>query len=159
MDNVFRIDLPPLRERRADIDPLAAHFLQPRHLTLDPAALRQLQRYHWPGNVRELINVLERAAIMTRGSLIGPQQLPADLLADTTAGHAPAPAIALDTEVLPQLPQAVAALEKTLISAALEKTGGNKSRAAKLLGISERSLWYKLGSHGDANQNDETGRS
>lgn len=146
--NVFRIDLPPLRERLEDIGLLAEYFLSTRHLTLASSALNLLKQYAWPGNVRELANVLERAAIMCRGDSIKPEHLPADL---TKALPASMPsAISPDeNEELPQLPDAVVALEKVLIQNALKRTQGNKSKAAKLLGISERSLWYKLGIYGN----------
>ncbi|MEY3747447.1 MAG: hypothetical protein RL194_906 [Pseudomonadota bacterium] len=149
--NVFRIDLPPLRERREDIGLLAAHFLQSRHLALADDALQTLQAYDWPGNVRELANVLERAAIMCGGDFIRKENLPADILAGSQQG-AVTPVMPQADAVLPTLPAAVEQLEKNLILAALERTGGNKSRAAKLLGISERSLWYKLGIYGNAEQ-------
>ncbi len=145
--NVFRIDLPPLRERLADVGPLARHFLQPRHLALSPAALHMLQQYRWPGNVRELANILERAAIMCSGDTITPQHLPADLVSRTPAAVQTGAEFG-QNETLPTLPDAVTVLEKTLIQSALKQTQGNKSKAAKLLGISERSLWYKLGIYG-----------
>ncbi len=153
--NVFRIDLPPLRERRDDIELLARHFLQSRHLQLDAAALQALQEYAWPGNVRELANILERAAIMCSGDTITLRQLPADLL-QKSADITPAPAGDSETE-LPKLPDAVTALEKSLIQAALMQTQGNKSKAAKLLGISERSLWYKLGTYSNVEAPTQTG--
>ncbi len=149
--NVFRIDLPPLRERRDDIALLTRHFLQPRHLELDGDALQALQQYRWPGNVRELVNVLERAAIMCGGGSIGLRHLPADLLQQTGSDTPPIPPADADA-TLPKLPEAVSALEKSLIEAALRQTQGNKSKAARLLGISERSLWYKLGTYGNADE-------
>jgi two-component system response regulator AtoC len=154
--NVFRIDLPPLRERRDDIELLARHFLQPRHLQLDAAALQALQEYAWPGNVRELANILERAAIMCSGDTITWRQLPADLLQKTADATPASPATDSEAE-LPKLPDAVTALEKSLIQAALMQTQGNKSKAAKLLGISERSLWYKLGTYSNVETPTQTG--
>lgn len=149
--NVFRIDLPPLRERRDDIALLTRHFLQPRHLELDGDALQALQQYRWPGNVRELVNVLERAAIMCSSGSIGLRHLPADLMQQTGIDTLPIPPADADA-TLPKLPEAVSALEKSLIEAALRQTQGNKSKAARLLGISERSLWYKLGTYGNADE-------
>ncbi len=149
--NVFRIDLPPLRERRDDIALLTRHFLQPRHLELDGDALQALQQYRWPGNVRELVNVLERAAIMCSSGSIGLRHLPADLMQQTGIVTLPIPPADADA-TLPKLPEAVSALEKSLIEAALRQTQGNKSKAARLLGISERSLWYKLGTYGNADE-------
>ncbi|MGZ8252400.1 MAG: AAA-type ATPase lid domain-containing protein, partial [Methylophilaceae bacterium] len=149
--NVFRLDLPPLRERGSDIALLAAHFLKRRNLILSDAAMLALQSYPWPGNVRELENVLERAAIVCGGQPISPQHLPADMLANTglaqanitTATTQQVQADALESNVL-SMPIAVETLERQLIDAALAQCNGNKSRAAKLLEISERSLWYKL---------------
>jgi len=108
--------------------------------------LRMLQSYRWPGNVRELENVLERAAIVCGGHTISPQHLPADMLSEnslanglTLTNHAPNQ----PTDSL-LLPEATQALEMQLITEALKQANGNKSRASKLLNISERTLWYKL---------------
>lgn len=144
--NVFRIDLPPLRDRLSDIGRLAAHFLKKRNISIDDNAMRMLQNYRWPGNVRELENVLERAAIVGGGQTISTQHLPADML---TGNHLAAEIMPMqNTEsqptAAPSLPEAVQALEIQLITAALQQAHGNKSRASKLLGVSERSLWYKL---------------
>ena len=78
--NVFRIDLPPLRDRLSDIEMLASHFLKKRNISIDDNAINLLQTYSWPGNVRELENVLERAAIVCGGHTIHIQHLPADIL-------------------------------------------------------------------------------
>ncbi|WP_395701211.1 sigma-54-dependent transcriptional regulator [Aquabacterium sp.] len=151
--NVFTIDLPPLRERRDDIPGLVAHFIAKhghRRVTpgeIDPQVLERLQGYAWPGNVRELENVIERALI-----LAGPGQLQlAHLRLDAAAAPAAAPAapVAADpgTQALPPpgpLNAAVEALEARLIERALQLSEGSKPRAAALLDISERALWYKL---------------
>lgn len=141
--NVFRIDLPALKTRQSDIEALAKHFLAKRHVDISAAAVSALQGYDWPGNVRELENVLERAAIISGNQTIMPQHLPAEMVALPVSGHQ---MNASANEVVSQfaLPDAVEALEKRLIAEALVATNGNKSRAAKLLEISERSLWYKL---------------
>lgn len=137
--NVFQLNAPPLRERHGDIALLAQHLLAKRGAILGQAALQQLQAYAWPGNVRELENVLERAAILCGGHTIMPQHLPADI-----AGYA-APAAAVSALDNPySIPAATAQLERSLISDALNASQGNKAKAAKLLAISERSLWYKL---------------
>ncbi len=139
--NVFRIDLPPLKARKADIEQLAKHFLAKRRVDISANAINTLLGYDWPGNVRELENVLERAAIISGNQVIMPHHLPIEM-------------VNADVRQLPEtsetpinnlaLPNAVEALEKQLILEALSATHGNKSRAAKLLEISERSLWYKL---------------
>jgi two-component system response regulator AtoC len=143
--NVFRIDLPPLRERTGDIPLLCAHFLKKRNAALASEALAVLQAYNWPGNVRELENVLERACIVSGGKTIDAQHLPADLTGSVTGS--PAAAAVAMSEGEPEglsLPPAIEALEIRMIARALEQCNGNKSKAARLLGISERSLWYKL---------------
>jgi two-component system response regulator AtoC len=144
--NVFRIDLPPLRDRLSDIKMLAVHFLKKRNVSIDERAAQQLENYAWPGNIRELENVLERAAIVCGGKTINPQNLPADMLAKNEATAQLMPTsnnLASQTQSL-SLPQAVQAVEMQLITEALKQSNDNKSRAAKLLEISERTLWYKL---------------
>lgn len=144
--NVFRIDLPPLRDRLSDIKLLAAHFLKKRNVSIDERAIQLLENYAWPGNIRELENVLERAAIVCGGKTINPQNLPADMLEknDATAQLMPNPNnLASQTQSL-SLPQAVQSIEMQLIAEALKQSNDNKSRAARLLDISERTLWYKL---------------
>lgn len=145
--NVFRIDLPPLRDRLDDIPILANHFLKKRNISLNDNAILQLQSYRWPGNVRELENVLERAAIVCSGHTITTQHLPADMLsASDNASARLTPTASAPTQLAESysLPEAVQAIEISLITKALKQTNNNKSRAAKLLEISERSLWYKL---------------
>ena len=139
--NVFRLDLPPLRERVEDIPMLAQHFVARRGIELAPDASDRLAAYRWPGNVRELENVLERAAIVCGGRTITAAHLPADISSPSPA------ALTTQTAVVPEtlsIPEATEALERQMIAAALRETGGNKSKAARLLDISERSLWYKL---------------
>lgn len=148
--NVFDIHLPPLRERREDIPQLARHFLARYGTQLGcwPMALTQeaeqmLLAYAWPGNVRELENMMERAAVLSRSSEVGAAHLPRDLAVT------PMPQLSgmagdedLDMEAR------VAALEIHLLEQALAKAGGNKAKAARLLKISERTLWYKLKKYG-----------
>lgn len=140
--NVFRIELPPLRDRSGDIALLASHFLGQRNQQLSDDALTILRSYDWPGNVRELENVLQRAAIVSGEPLIEPHHLPSDILSRvpsvSVTSHAQA-----DPDSL-SVPLAVEALEIRMIKAALERSKGNKSQAARLLEISERTLWYKL---------------
>jgi two-component system, NtrC family, response regulator AtoC len=142
--NVFQLNVAPLRERRMDIGLLAHYFLTKNHVFLAKSqvqisdeAMQKLQTYAWPGNVRELENVLERAAILANKQTILPQHLP---LNDV-------PATRMDIELQADslsVPVAIASIEKQLISRALAQTSGNKAQAAKLLEISERSLWNKL---------------
>jgi two-component system, NtrC family, response regulator AtoC len=137
--NVFQINAPALREREGDVALLAEFLLSKRGAKLHPLALQSLQRYRWPGNVRELENVLERAAILAGNQEIQLQHLPSDI-----AGIAPQePTFTID-ENLYSIPKATEQLERKLIEEALKKCQGNKAKTAKLLEISERSLWYKL---------------
>lgn len=139
--NVFRIELPALKSRKTDIETLTRHFLAKRHVDILPTAVNALLSYDWPGNVRELENVLERAAIISGNQTITPQHLPAEMVGVTAETPQPSGSASANQFALPH---AVEALEKRLIADALAATNGNKSRAAKLLEISERSLWYKL---------------
>lgn len=141
--NVFRIDLPALKDRKSDIEALAHHFLTKRHVDISVAAINALMQYDWPGNVRELENVLERAAIISGNQTIMPQHLPAEMAGEHVMSAVISEVATSATNTL-ALPHAVEILERRLIAEALLATNGNKSRAAKLLEISERSLWYKL---------------
>ncbi len=146
--NVFAIKIPPLRERREDILPLARYFLTKfaqKHgkevRDFSREALDLLLSYHFPGNVRELENIVERAVILAEEDLITAEDLPPYLSGRRAEGL---PAL-LDS--LP-LPEAVALLERTRIQKAMEEAQGVKTRAAELLGISERVLRYKLAKYG-----------
>ncbi|WP_305042286.1 sigma-54-dependent transcriptional regulator [Geoalkalibacter sp.] len=142
--NVVPVDIPPLRERREDIALLAHHFLakygakygKALH-TLSASALERLRAYPWPGNVRELENVMERAIIVAEGSELLPAHLPG--LASSPATVAP------EAEELMPLEE----MEKRLILKTLRHTGGNRGRAADLLGISPVSLWRKIKKYQD----------
>ncbi len=143
--NVFQLNTPPLRERVEDIQRLTQHFLMKSGTKISDAALDQLQHYAWPGNVRELENILERATILAAKQTILPQHLPADMWSIQTATSS---FTALEppffAEQLFSIPKMTAQIEKKLIADALSVSHGNKAKAAKLLEISERSLWYKL---------------
>jgi DNA-binding NtrC family response regulator len=145
--NVFRLHLPPLRERREEIAPLVRAFLGRAgkdRARLSPAALRVLEAYEWPGNLRELANVVERAAILATGDVILPEHLPATVRRGGVAGDEPAhPSEEEERPVL-----TVDEAERRAIRGALERTGGNRTRAAKLLGISRRTLIYRLKEYG-----------
>ncbi|MDP9140557.1 MAG: sigma-54 dependent transcriptional regulator [Pseudomonadota bacterium] len=147
--NVFAIDLPPLRERREDISALVTHFVQTfssapiQGPVMSVAALEYLQLHNWPGNVRELANLVERALILSGGRMIDLAHLPQDD-AEPASGRANSEIAAGDLN----LDSAVAILEKRMISEAMRQSGGNKSRAAQLLQISERSIFYKIKKYG-----------
>ena len=141
--NVFQLPVPALRERRMDIGLLAHYFLAKKRAgfnehRLKESALQTLQNYAWPGNVRELENVLERASILAADHVITQQHLPLDIVGNNTI----ATVSALENNY--SIPQATSQLERKLIEEALQSCQGNKAKAAKLLEISERSLWYKL---------------
>jgi two-component system response regulator AtoC len=142
--NVVSVRLPPLAERPEDLPPLIRHLMT-RHArrlgraepALAPEAARVLLDYAWPGNVRELENALERAMVLARGGAIGPEDLPAAVLAGAARG-AGTPGADLT------LGHQAAAAEAAAIKAALERVGGNRRQAAQILGISVRTLFYRL---------------
>ncbi|HLC42556.1 MAG TPA: sigma-54 dependent transcriptional regulator [Methylomirabilota bacterium] len=142
--NVITLVIPPLRERREDIPLLAEHFLarfsqkQGRVARLSAAAMERLLRYPWPGNVRELENVMERTAILARGEIIEPDDLPPHIATGTELGPAPS---------LPH-ERSLVEVEKTHILQTLERCGWNYSRAAESLGIGRTTLWRKLKEYG-----------
>lgn len=142
--NVVTIGLPPLRERREDLPLLMDHFLrlfaQKNRKTIrgfTQEAREILLRYDYPGNVRELENIIERAVVLTRDDVIGTADLPL-----SSQG--------LEGEERKQagLPATVEAVERKMITEALARSGGVQTRAAEMLGISERALRYKLNKYG-----------
>jgi two-component system response regulator AtoC len=144
--NVGVIELPPLRERVEDLELLSEHFLAQfaRRFALDkasisPAAMQAMRAYHWPGNVRELCNVLERASIMANGGEIQPEHLPADVRRPVDAG---------DAEGIAPLDLSLEAAEREQIRRALDSAGGRRVAAARLLGLSRRTLYRKLDKYG-----------
>jgi DNA-binding NtrC family response regulator len=144
--NVIAIHLPPLRQRRDDIPILAEHFLQRDAATrggapkrFQPEALEALQEYQWPGNVRELENALERAVILTTGDRIG-----VDVLPERVTQRKVEPLV---TGRAPSNPT-LEAVERAYISWVLQSVGGNKSRAAEMLGIDPSTLYRKLSRYG-----------
>ena len=140
--NVIPIVLPPLRDRRTDIPLLVDHFLAKyagsRSRGVSEDALKTLMAYDWPGNVRELESVIERALLLGEGELIVPADLPASL-----RSGAGGPKRATDLEI-PDSGIDLEAVERSLILKALDKAGGNVTRAARLLGLSRRTLQYRI---------------
>lgn len=148
--NVVRIQIPPLRERRSDIVPLAEHFLRlysekngVEAVGFSDEAILMLQNYSYPGNVRELENMVERAVLMARGRVIMPEHFPA-----RTNSHPRGESRQLEIDLL-ELPfhKAIAEVEKRLIVRALHESGGNKSEAANRLQINRRLLYNKMEEH------------
>jgi DNA-binding NtrC family response regulator len=149
--NVVTLKLPPLRDRRSDIPMLVAHFLRKfarregRAVSgVAPEALAVLERYNWPGNVRELENVVERALTLVKGGVVLPSDLPKEVL---EGAHVLAPAQGGAAEPLTSLAgdrPTLAELERRYIELILNETGGNKKRAAEILGIDRRTLYRTL---------------
>jgi DNA-binding NtrC family response regulator len=149
---VLTLVLVPLRERAEDVVPLAQHFLgeagrryrRPRRLTEDAEA--GLRAYGWPGNVREVANVIERAVLLHEGDDIG-----ADVLGLPSPARAGAPVeVGAGRGVKVDFSQggvSLSELERTLIAEALKTSGGNRRRAAELLGISLETLRYRMEKH------------
>lgn len=144
--NVFPVNLPPLRDRKEDIPDLIAHFVvkhsirAPGEGALSGAVVDRLQAYKWPGNVRELENMVERALILCGTGPLKAEHFPLDVQTTMPAQALP-PASAVPNG---PLAPAVEAFEAKMIERALAEVEGSKPRAAALLDISERSLWYKL---------------
>ncbi len=161
--NVFHIHLPPLRERKEDLQPIAEALLgdlnrkhECRVTDISGSALDAIGRHQWPGNVRELRNVLERAVILAGEGTIEMNHLPAFLQALPTASTL-TPAVATAAAVAPasdgelvkfQIGTTVEQAEKGLILRTLEHTRNNKTRAAEILGISLKTLHNKLKEYG-----------
>ena len=135
--NVVELIVPPLRERREDVLPLARRFaveFSRGPMRLSPQTMQCLLTYSWPGNVRELRNAVQRACLLARGDVILPEHMPPKI---TAVCHSSAPEDGGDGHRLSQM-------ERAAILATLEETGGNRTQAAKKLGISRRALIYKL---------------
>jgi DNA-binding NtrC family response regulator len=142
--NVINIHLPPLRERRDDIEALVDCFLKKMGITMgkgvkriEKEALDLLKQYDWPGNVRELENVIERAVILAPGAAITGADFPPDLIhrsavSSPTSSHS----------------QSLADVEREHILKILSETAGNKAKAAKILGITKKTLYAKLHQYG-----------
>jgi DNA-binding NtrC family response regulator len=132
--NVVPLMLPPLRERRLDIAPLAAHFARRKQRKFTPAALETLQRHPWPGNVRELENLVERLSVLRPSG---------DLEVDEPSAAPAAPAASLPPEGV-NLYAVLGELEDRLIGEALDRAQGNRQQAARYLGLNRTTLVEKL---------------
>ena len=151
--NVIPIKMPPLRERRSDIPLLANHFLKQyskdkgrKVESINQEAMEVLMNYDWPGNVRELENIIERVVILSNGKVIKKEDLPLPIVEKAGANisvTSPTKVFEFPEEGL-SLSQAVSELEKSLILKALERTGGVKNRAAKLLKMNRTTLIEKM---------------
>lgn len=156
--HIIGIEIPPLRERKEDIPLLAEHFIEKHSKELNKEirgisneAMKILLNYHWPGNVRELENVIERACVVTKKSMIQIQHLPDAILGNKfpVPGETPSEPEPSQGPALGRLKDALKDPERKLIQEALEKCNGNKKEAAKLLGINRTTLYKKLNFCGD----------
>jgi len=137
--NVFTIEVPPLRERRSDIPLLAEHFfrrfarqMETRMTGISPRAMEVLEGYDWPGNVRELSNAIERAMVVGQGRAIQPQDLP------LRTNHRSAGSDA----------DSLAEMERRHVAAILDRTDGNVTRTAEILGIDRATVYNKIKKYG-----------
>ncbi len=150
--NVVPLELPPLSERTEDIEPLIKHFLglfadtysiaTPR---FSKSALKILKTYPWPGNIRELRNLCERLSILLAGRIIEPENLPLEFTRATGSSTTKTANF-----TLPETGIQLDALEADLIHQALSRTQGNRSKSARLLGLSRDTLIYRMQKHGVA---------
>jgi two-component system response regulator AtoC len=141
--NVVPIDLPPLRQRPSDIPRLVAHFMEKFNAgskRISSGGLKLLSEYQWPGNVRELENTIERIVILSKGDEI----TPADLPAEVRAGLRSATAVRTGGCALPEEGLDLEEVELDLVRQALDRAGGNAAKAAKLLGLTAKTLEARM---------------
>lgn len=143
--NTISVELPPLRERGGDITLLARHFLAEfagrQKKAFSDEALELMQQYSWPGNVRELRNIIERAVLLSNGSTIKPSDLPFEL-------RRPQVPVYTDRRPQPADPMTLDEVERQQIISALDKVRWHRGKAAKILGISPKTLYRKILSYG-----------
>ena len=151
--NTFTIEMPPLRDRIEDIEPLSDFFLRrfslearKNLLGFSPEALRYIRAYSWPGNVRELKNVIERAVILCQAGELQGEDLPRELRRSCEAAGLQAGSTASDDPRSAARP--LESAEKSLISEALNRSEGNVSAAARTLGITRNTLRYRMRKYG-----------
>jgi PAS domain S-box-containing protein len=142
--NVIPIVIPPLRERLSDIPLLAESFFRRIHLkneknieTISNQAMKALMNYSWPGNVRELKSALEYAFVTCNGSVIEPQHLPPDIFQDNMP-------VLRNEKIRPNSDE----IQKNRLIDALEQTGGNQTKAARILGVSRITVWNRMKKYG-----------
>jgi transcriptional regulator with PAS, ATPase and Fis domain len=147
--DVFRIHLPPLRERPGGLTVLTQYFLaqyagmyKKNLSTVSAEALRCLEAYSWPGNVRELKNVIQRAVLVARGQELTPELLPARI---RDAGQTERESLLASFPI--HIGMTLAAAEREFIAMTLASAAGNKKKAASILGISRRALYDKIKRH------------
>ena len=140
------LELPSLRQRSDDIEALISHFMNMMSVThsmdaakLSKPALKALKAYPWPGNIRELRNLCERLSILMAGNIIELEHLPQEFINANSN---------TDTLLLPERGIELDALEVNFIHQALNRTKGNRSKTAKLLGLTRDTLIYRMQKHG-----------
>ncbi|HVR73615.1 MAG TPA: sigma-54 dependent transcriptional regulator [Planctomycetota bacterium] len=155
---VIPIVMPPLRERASDIPLLVQHFVnqfnqefKKKIKGVSPAMMKRLVEYHWPGNVRELRNTIERAMILSTQDHLGAEELPLDLIDESSARDPDNDGFKLTRKGID-----LEKLEKSLVAQALHLTGGNQTRAGKLLGLNRDQVRYRIEKFGFKAGNDET---
>ena len=144
--NVLTIDLPELKDRYGDVELLARHFTEEMApgKEIQEETLRLLARYPWPGNVRELRNVIERMSILAEGAEFSPEDVPADVREGAELNMTPAGGVAALDLSSSDTPPPLSEVERRHIEDVLRFTGGNKARAARILGITAATLYNKL---------------
>ena len=141
--NVMPINIPPLRERKEDIPALAEHFVKKlagdigsRASSISPGAVQKLMGYYWPGNVRELENVIERSLVLAPGAILEAEDIRLDMSPRAKPNH-------ITDQFLPE-GMSLDEYEQSIIKEALKRANGNKSQAARLLGLTRNALRYRL---------------
>jgi two-component system response regulator PilR (NtrC family) len=159
---VVTIELPPLRERRADLPHLISHFTEKvgaelgrPNMGLTPEARAALLGHSWPGNVRELENAIQRGVALARGNDIDVESLPPELGGRPAEAPEALPSTVGETGI--DLDAVLSTYERQLLESAIARTGGVKKEAARLLGISFRSIRYRLAKLGMASPEDLEG--
>jgi DNA-binding NtrC family response regulator len=158
--SIIQIDIPPLRERGDDVLLLTQHYveaigsrlrLRKKITGLSPEVVEVFRRYNWPGNVRELRNVIERALILEDNDTITMEYLPGSLLGPVRSIDGPSQTDALNAQfVLPGEGISLEEAELSFVQQAIDRSAGNQTRAAELLGISRDQLRYRLKKLDDA---------
>jgi len=161
--NVVPINIPPLRERKEDVPYLVDHFIE-RFVResgkpikgITPAAQKMLMEFHWPGNVRELENIIERAVSLSAGAMLDVADIRLDL-SPSRPGGADIASFTMSpggTTAFPPPGVTLEQFEDEMIKEALRRAGGNKSQAARLLGLSRNALRYRLAKMGLPDENE-----
>ncbi|HSB36710.1 MAG TPA: helix-turn-helix domain-containing protein, partial [Thermoanaerobaculia bacterium] len=149
--NVVPVEIPPLRQRKEDVPLLVAHFFRrfapEREVRVSAAAARSLESYHWPGNVRELRNVVQRVALFARDE-VSLEDLPPEVLDGNPVELLARACARCFADQSLSFAQVVECLETNLLRQALKEAGGNRSQAARALGLSLSTLRDKLRKYG-----------